>query len=47
MLLRTPLQETPLSHNGSPAFWFGVQTAKGDGALIQPIMAKWLGDGAS
>lgn len=28
---------------GEPAFWFGVQTAKGDGALVQPIMAKWLG----
>ena len=27
----------------SPAFWFGVQTAKGDGALVQPIMAKELG----
>ena len=26
-----------------PAFWFGVQTSKGDGALVQPIMAKWLG----
>ena len=25
-----------------PAFWFGVQTHKGDGALIQPIQAKWL-----
>lgn len=23
----------------------GVQTARGDGALVQPIMAKWLGDG--
>ena len=30
--------------DGSPAFWFGVQTATGDGALIQPIMSKWLGD---
>ena len=31
------------SHGGTPAFWFGVQTAHGDGALIQPIMAKWTG----
>ena len=30
---------------GSPAFWFGVQTHDGAGALVQPIMAKWLGDG--
>jgi hypothetical protein len=37
--------DTPQGHLGSPAFWFGTQTAKGDGALIQPIMAKWLGDG--
>jgi len=37
--------DTPKSKSGSPAFWFGTQTAKGDGALIQPIMAKWLGDG--
>jgi hypothetical protein len=29
---------------GEPAFWFGVQTAAGDGALIQPIMSKWLGN---
>lgn len=36
--------DKPKSPFGSPAFWFGVQTAKGDGALIQPIMAKWLGD---
>ena len=25
-----------------PAFWFGVQTHDGDGALVQPIQAKWL-----
>ena len=31
----------PMSKGGSPAFWFGTQTAKGDGALVQPIMAKW------
>lgn len=37
--------ETPENHGGQPAFWFGIQTAKGDGALIQPIMSKWLGDG--
>ena len=35
----------PRLPGGSPAFWFGVQTARGDGALVQPIMAKWLGDG--
>jgi len=34
----------PENKFGEPAFWFGVQTAKGDGALIQPIMAKWLGN---
>ena len=39
------MPDTPKGHLGSPAFWFGTQTAKGDGALIQPIMAKWLGDG--
>ena len=37
--------DTPSKSFGSPAFWFGVQTDQGDGALIQPIMAKWLGDG--
>jgi hypothetical protein len=37
--------DTPQSRGGSPAFWFGVQTQHGDGALIQPIMAKWLGKG--
>lgn len=37
--------DTPQGHLGSPAFWFGTQTTKGDGALIQPIMAKWLGNG--
>ena len=37
--------DSPAGHLGSPAFWFGTQTEKGDGALIQPIMAKWLGDG--
>ena len=31
------------AHGGTPAFWFGVQTAHGDGALIQPIMSKWNG----
>ena len=35
---------TPTNSRGSPAFWFGLQTNKGDGALVQPIMAKWLGD---
>ena len=35
--------DEPTSRGGSPAFWFGVQTEHGDGALIQPIMAKWLG----
>ena len=33
--------ELPVEGGGEPAFWFGVQTANGDGALIQPIMAKW------
>ena len=27
---------TPTNSNGSPAFWFGLQTDKGDGALVQP-----------
>lgn len=35
--------ESPKTPGGSPAFWFGVQTEKGDGALVQPIMAKELG----
>ena len=25
------------------ALWFGVQTSDGDGTLVQPIMAKWMG----
>ena len=33
----------PLHRGAEPAFWFGVQTHKGDGALVQPIQAKWLG----
>ena len=43
--LSTQVPDTPSKSFGSPAFWFGVQTDQGDGALIQPIMAKWLGDG--
>ena len=35
---------TPKTPKGFPAFWFGLQTSKGDGALVQPIMSKWLGD---
>ena len=35
--------ESPKTPGSSPAFWFGVQTEKGDGALVQPIMAKELG----
>ena len=35
--------ESPKAPGSSPAFWFGVQTANGDGALVQPIQAKWLG----
>ena len=35
--------DSPKMPGSSPAFWFGVQTAKGDGALVQPIMAKELG----
>jgi hypothetical protein len=37
--------DKPLTLGGSPAFWFGIQTANGDGALVQPIMAKWIGGG--
>ena len=36
--------DAPKERGSFPAFWFGTQTAKGDGALVQPIMAKWLGD---
>ena len=36
--------DAPTRSGAEPAFWFGVQTAAGDGALIQPIMAKWIGD---
>ena len=25
--------------SNAPGWWFGIQTAKGDGALIQPILA--------
>jgi hypothetical protein len=39
-----PEEPTPQVKGGSPAFWFGVQTQMGDGALIQPIMAKWIQD---
>jgi hypothetical protein len=28
-----------LSGSNAPGWWFGVQTAKGDGALVQPILA--------
>lgn len=35
---------SPKTPHGAPAFWFGVQTEHGDGALVQPIMSKWLGD---
>eukprot|EP00009_Paramoeba_aestuarina_P003433 CAMPEP_0201521770 /NCGR_PEP_ID=MMETSP0161_2-20130828/16148_1 /ASSEMBLY_ACC=CAM_ASM_000251 /TAXON_ID=180227 /ORGANISM="Neoparamoeba aestuarina, Strain SoJaBio B1-5/56/2" /LENGTH=189 /DNA_ID=CAMNT_0047920471 /DNA_START=186 /DNA_END=755 /DNA_ORIENTATION=- len=36
--------DEPRVPNGAdPAFWFGVQTADGNGALVQPIMAQWLG----
>jgi hypothetical protein len=31
--------DTPKEFGASPSFWFGLQTAKGDGALIQPILA--------
>lgn len=31
----------PASPGGRPAFWFGLQTAEGNGALVQPILAKW------
>ena len=32
----------PLHSGAEPAFWYGVQTHRGDGALVQPIQAKWL-----
>jgi len=32
----------PTRLGAEPAFWFGLQTANGDGALVQPIMAKWI-----
>ena len=35
--------DAPKHRGAEPAFWFGVQTHKGDGALVQPIQAKWLG----
>jgi len=37
--------ENPLKDGAQPAFWFGVQTHNGDGALVQPIQAKWLHGG--
>jgi hypothetical protein len=36
--------ENPSRTGASPALWFGTQTFKGDGALIQPI-CKWLSNG--
>ena len=34
--------DNPKRSGAEPAFWFGVQTHAGDGALVQPIQAKWL-----
>lgn len=31
--------EIPFGSN-APGWWFGVQTAEGDGALIQPILVS-------
>ena len=45
MSATTVVPPAPSDGGGSPAFWFGLQTASGDGALVQPITSKWLGDG--
>ena len=29
----------PTTVGSDPSFWYGLQTAKGDGALVQPILA--------
>ena len=34
--------DEPTHRGAEPAFWFGVQTHDGDGALVQPIQAKFL-----
>ena len=36
--------DKPTMLGAEPALWFGLQTADGDGALVQPIMAKWIAD---
>ena len=47
MNLSTIVPENPRERGGSPSFWFGLQTATGTGALIQPILAwgQTYGDG--
>lgn len=34
--------DEPTQGGAEPAFWFGVQTHDGDGALVQPIQAKYI-----
>lgn len=35
--------EAPSRSGANPALWWGIQTYKGDGALVQPIL-KWYGE---
>jgi len=35
--------KAPSGSGANPALWYGIQTFKGDGALIQPIL-KWYGE---
>ena len=39
MNLTTVVPSNPAKVGASPSFWFGLQTANGTGALIQPILA--------
>jgi len=34
-----PSKPTRMTGSNAPGWWFGTQTAKGDGALVQPILA--------
>jgi hypothetical protein len=36
--------DDPKRRGAEPAFWFGVQNHAGNGALVQPIEAKWIGE---
>ena len=41
---KVPAMPTNLAGSNAPGWWFGVQTADGNGALVQPILAFADGD---